>query len=394
MTVPPLKRPDSDSVEPAQPVRIVSTQWSAVSPGLFDDIARELMDDWAESLDIERVDLPITLTQVKAVLREFGNAYRDTQQKGNGLFPQFYSQVRDDPEIWSRLTRKVTGADLLPEVFRVGEVVYENRPELGIAPVVTTNVNQALTRGIFPFDAVTKFFNNVDDVSIRNPELAAEEVRLPTVPGVEGEPSKSIDFGQFTGVEDEFRALVGRGLINLRNNIPEEDDFDLSRYTGFNQEDSEPSGSGRGRLSFDRAALTQNASATWGQILWEAPPGGIVDEYISSANSLWQSSGVQQGFGTWLQGKMQQTGKYGVMYGRMEPGFTELEWQARFNTAQFGLRLEDERAQSLRGLSSGAAPASFQQSVEQSRDVQALGQGRFSQRFANHINQLGSLQKV
>ncbi len=370
----PLHKRDETTPEPVQPVRIVSTSWSAVDPGLFDDIARTLLDDWAESLDIERDDLPITLTQAKTVLREFGDAFREAR----GSFPQFYAEVRDDPEIWTRLTRKVTGADLLPELFWADDVIWENRAELGVAPVISEDPHRAVlaANDINPF-VIKKFFD----------DATGQTVKVPTEDADGNITQVDVD------IDEQFKALVGRGLINLRNNLPEVDEFDLSRFTSFDQEeDSEPTG--RGSLAFDRAALTQNAAATWGQILWEAPPGGIVDEYIVSANSLWQSSGVQQGFGTWLQGKMQQTSKYGVMYGRMEPGFTELEWQQRFSTAQFGLRLEDERAQSLRGMSSAAAPASFQQSVEQSRDVQSLGQGRFSQRFANHINQLGSLQRI
>jgi len=343
--------------------------------GLFKAIRDRLMQDWADQFDVDVSDLPMSRTQFGDVLKEYGAEYHDT----HNAFPD-YLDVAADPIFNTRVTRRITGVDLLPDIFTVGDVIYENRPDLGPSPVAAADPQEAIFRanGIRPH-VVQKFFNNIDDPNIPNPELSDSE-------GVAAN-----DFGQFEGVEDEFRALVGRGLMNLQRDLPEVSEFDLNRFTQPPETEDDGSG-GRGRLAFDRNALQQGATDLWGRILWEAPPSGLVDEYIDSANSLYQSSGVQQGFESWMNDRMAQTAKWGVMYGRMEPGFTPLEWQNRFNTSQFGLRLEDERAQSIRGMSSGAAPASFQQSVEQSRDVQSVGQGRFSQRFANHINQLGRLQ--
>jgi len=321
-------------VEEAPEVQIASTSWWSVDPGLFKSIQDQLLDDWAEELGIERSKLPITKAEVGDILKEY---ISDNWTGTDG--PTDYPHVRDDPEIWTRLSRHVTGADLLPDRFRVMHeagttTLYRNDPT-DLKPVAIPDESS----------------DSRYDVGFQSNE-SQRDVGVPIISGADLEAASTVEL------------------------------------------DDGPTGPGRGRLAFDRAAVDEDVKNMWGRILWEDPPPGLTDEYINSTNQLYQASGTQQGLQPWLLSKIRQTPKYGVMYGRMEPGVSELEWQQRFNTSQFGLRLEDERAQSIRGMSSGAAPASFQQSVEQSRDVQAVGQGRFSQRFANHIAQLGPLQKA
>ena len=398
-----------------QEVFISSKSWSAISPGLFNSIRDELLEEWAREIGVDVSDLPFGKTEMGRILTEFGDAFQATE----GAFPISFPEVADHPEIWTRISRHVTGADLLPPIYAIGDTIYENFPDMP-GPVVSQNPLRSIARSITPNlmqrtgvsqSAVNAFFDDIDIDNLAadltqasgEEELFQSGASRGTIVGADpstasstgGERTRDTLVDAFAGgagdIDERFKALVGRGLLNMaQNRVPQINPQDHARFTEATAE--EPTGGGRGTLSFDTAALNDAANGLWGQILWETPPSGLVGEYVDSANRLFKQSGVQQSFEAFAMTRMRETAKYGVMYGRMEPGFTEMQWQNRFNTSQFGLRLEDERAQSIRGMSSAAAPASFQQSVEQSRDVQSVGQGRFSQRFANHINQLGRLQ--
>ncbi len=390
--------------EPTEVV-ISSGSWSSIDPGLFNTIRDRLLEVWADDLGVETSDLPFGKTEMGRILTEYGDAFKATE----GAFPTHFAEVRDNPEMWTRIGRHVTGADLLPAVYEMNGSIYENFPDMP-SPQVSTNPLRSIAKSVTPNllqrtgvsqAAISAFW---DDIDIDNLEGfdggEVEGQRIGPDPSTATSTGKertgSITADAFKGLEgdvdERFRGLVGRGLLNLaQNRIPQISQQEHERAATF-QQDEKP-GSGRGSLTFDKTALRDGANSLWGKVLWENAPGGVVDKYIASANQIYRASGVQQSYEAFLMAEMRQSQKYGVMYGRMEPGFTELEWQRRFDTSSFGLRVEDERAQSIRGMSSGAAPASFQQSVENSRDVEMLGQGRFSRRFANSIAQLGPLQK-
>jgi len=345
----------------------ISDSWSSVDPGLFWELRDRMLKDWAEALGVEVKDLPLDGTEAARALRTYGEEYKAE----HGVFPSDYIQVKNDPQAWIHLARVNTGSNILPENFRVQNAdgtfnFYKNTPSVGITPLIqATNVP----------DIDPSTFGGATEGEFRDRRANDPEAR-------------DALFAEGETPTDPFGKATMEQFLNRRN-IPIVSPDELNRVLSPTTDDK---ATGRGSLAFDRDALNDSANNLWGRILWETAPNGLVDQYINEANAIFKSTGAQKGFESWAMSRMRSTAKYGVMYGRMEPGFTELEWQARFDTSQFGLRLEDERAQSIRGLSSAAAPASFQQSVEQSRDVQSVGQGRFSQRFANHINQLGRLQ--
>jgi len=260
--------------------------------------------------------------------------------------------------------RRANGSDLLPEKFKMQNTdgtftVFENSPTVGITPqIVFENTPESETESF--------------GSSTREEFLARRETPDSGFGGATRE--------QFLNRRTAGLPTVTQDTIDsLRSDIdPEEDE----------------TGGGRGKLSFDRAQVGETIREGWRTLMLEEPGNlkGLVSEYIGEANAFYQSEGGQKNLEAWLLGRMRQSPRYGMLYGRKDPSMSETDWLRSFDTSAFGLRAEDATAQQIRGMSSGAAPASFQQSVEQSRDVEALGQGRFSQRFANHINQLGRLQ--
>src|SRR3990167_3905744 len=120
----------------------------------------------------------------------------------------------------------------------------------------------------------------------------------------------------------------------------------------------------------------------------------MVNEYIGAANQTFSAGGAAADFDTWILNRMRRESRYQTLYANMGETESELDYLDSYlqPVSQYGLRSSDANEQVIRGLASGAAPASFAQSLQGTAEVAALGQGPFSQRFARTIAQLGSLQ--
>ena len=100
---------------PDQVAIVVPSSWRSVDPGLFRAVTDQLRRDWAEMLGLDDPsDLPFNATETGHILNEFAEVYR----LENGQFPAFYDAVTATGEIWNRFTRRTTGADLLPYVYK------------------------------------------------------------------------------------------------------------------------------------------------------------------------------------------------------------------------------------------------------------------------------------
>ncbi len=152
-------------------------------------------------------------------------------------------------------------------------------------------------------------------------------------------------------------------------------------------------GSGRQAMAFDRAHLLEQAQDRWRGLMLETPDAieGIVDDYMSQANSFWMRKGGQLNFDTFLVNKMRETTRYKTLYGRKPQHQSEEEYMAQFRSAvgRFGLNPRAERREVEAGLQSGAGAAGFTERVSRVREVQ--NQAGFSQRLAQTVAGLGSI---
>ncbi len=332
--------------------------WSSVDPALFFGIRDQLLAEWALQLGVPVSRLPVTAGEASRVLNQFGESFRDR----TGELPENFIDVQNDPEVWTRLARRGNNSDILPPLFQVetpqGRVIFRN---------------------------------TID--SVRPMQITEEEAL--------GPPSSSSRFDVGFGANESQRdpALSEEGRTSALRILggPVIDPAVLANLMGQTATTTSGSGGGRGTLRFDRDQLAEGIRERWRTILREDPSnlGGLVSEFEAAANSMWKAGGAQKDFDTWVLNRMKGTPQYRRLYGRKDPQQSEVEYLQGFLSAeQFGLDPRIANREVVRGLSTGAAPASFAESVAFSRDVQALGQGSFSRRFANLINQLGPLQSA
>ena len=77
---------------------------------------------------------------------------------------------------------------------------------------------------------------------------------------------------------------------------------------------------------------------------------------------------------------MRSEARYATLYGNMDPSESEDEYLDGYlqPVSQFGLRASDANEQVIRGLSSGAAPASFAQSLQPPPRLSDWARGRLA----------------
>jgi len=335
-----------------------SASWSSQNPSGFYQ-ARDYVFETltAAGWDLDKSDVSRALNQWASDFeRQFGSL------PGAG-------QVVDAPEPWVLAQRAALRSDLLPTTF-IGEgpdgtqVVYENRPSLGPLPVA------------FPEMELPTTVADSENVSAAESAALQRDAQSgPTSPDFVRSPATGQTSPRPSGV---LTMEYVQSILNM---------------AAMNQQ---PSGSTRSRLAFDRAKLEEHARDKWRTWLREEPPNvaGLVSDYISDASSFWRGEGGQLDFDTWLSNRLRTTGRYNTLYANMDPTQSEEEYLQGFLSAeQFGLKPGIANEHVVRGLRSGAAPASFAESVGRSRDVMALGQGSFSRRFANLLSQMGPLQR-
>ena len=282
---------------------------------------------------LQATEIPLSEGAASRALNDYGMfTFRST-----GRYPT-WSEVRLDPRAVVELQRSALRTDMLPSVFVVetpqGRVWYDNTASKGPLPVA---------RGDRP-ENIGEF----EDMASGNiPSYTPEELE---------------------------------GLIDFAALQPKR------------------TGASRARLRFDPDQLSEFFRERWRQRLREEPAqlGNLVSEFIAKANQSFSGGGAATDADAWISQRMRSEARYATLYGNMDPSESEDEYLDGYlqPVSQFGLRASDANEQVIRGLSSGAAPASFAQSLQTTPEVVGLGQGPFSRRFAQMISRLGPLQKA
>lgn len=320
-----------------------AASWSSQNPRLFYQI-RDLL--------LESSELELGADAATRAL----NAYGERFQARNGRTPT-WTDVRSDPEALVEMQRSALRTDMLPTVFTVatpqGTVVYENTSAKGPLPVPIA-MQSDMRR------------------------MLLEQTSAEASGG--GSPIAMQAYQAFNNLP-VFTSDELEGLIDLTALTPKQ-----------------PSGGGRASLRFDPDQLAEFFRERWRRRLREEPAQltGLVNEFITAANQTFSAGGAAADADTWISQRMRREPRYSLLYGNMDPSQSEDEYLEGYlqPVSQFGLRASDANEQVIRGLSSGAAPASFAQSLQTTPEVVGLGQGPFSRRFAQMISRLGPLQRA
>ena len=385
-------------------------KWSTVSPSLFAGVREEMLLQWAEDLseelgiDVGLSDLPIDRTGANRAL----NAYAEAFRTEHGRFPDSIIEVNDDPQSWIRLAREGSNAETLPEQFRVplpegGFAYFLNLPDTVYPVQVTedefsTKVVGDITSLVPPRARPRRTLQSgVDPGGERAiPDFGANRAR-----GSGLEPLEEPDIISADEVLDRIRNFPTDVIETFRGlSAPAIIDADtLGRILGRSTITTSGGGGGvtRQPVAFDRAELTESIRGQWRSWMREEPGNleGLVSEFEASANAAWLNRGERKNLEVWIKNRMRSTSRYDLLYGKKDQSQSEEDYLGGFLSAeQFGLHPRVANREVVRGLTNDPAPASFTESVAFGRDVQALGQGTFSRRFAQMIDGLGSLQRA
>lgn len=335
--------------------------WATLDPTTFYGIR----SNWYSTLK-DDYGLDVTEAQVGRVLEAWAEAYREgktgvhatTDATGTQYVLPTILDLENDPTPWVMLQRNIVGTDKLPKTFAIqapeGAVQYYRNDPSQVMPV-----------------AVSK------------EELHQEAVANEAF-GTRGQPGMSSATAAYAS------DLLRRESLAVPT-IPQE--IVDSLLKPLQQQQTRSGGSGR-RISFDKDQLIEAIRDRWRVLLREEPgnAGVIADEYIAAASDALRA-GQPKDFDTWVLNRIRKEDRYGLLYARKDESQSELDYLNSFvpSVEGYGLptRLAEQHLQ--RGMSTGAAPASFAESVAGSRDVASLGTGGLSRRFANLLNQLGPL---
>lgn len=274
---------------------------------------------------LDRFGINISATALNQVM----NAYA-----GSESFT--FSQLVGDEAFWTQAQRRALGSQNLPDWFWVnnpggGRTLYNNT-------------------GGFPVPA------SIDDwLEATQPKSLGDRYSNP--------PTGS---AYFLPVMDQD---VFEAALNL-------DAFGLSRRGG----------GGRAAPVWDRAALYESIRSIWRPLMVEDAPANLADEYVSEWTAFSRQGGSLD-LQTWVLNKMRGTGRYQSIYAHKPAELSETEYigQYRQIAEQTGLRDALVSRETLRGAAGGAAPQAFANSLMENRDVQAMGTGNLSRRFAQTI---------
>ena len=255
------------------------------------------------------------------VLNQYGATFYETNSRWPTLM-----DLRGDEDLFTRIVGAALRTDLLPAYFAVdgpeGRIYYDN----------TTGVPRTLG---------------------------------PAQPGdLRGDMRRAEKYTVFS--QDEFEAYVNIDALG-----------GTSGGSG---------GSGRGGQAYDKAQIGEYIDRQWGSLMLETAPNGLVDRYVSDHTAFWREGGSLD-LETWVLGEMRKTGRYQALYGRKDPSLSEGQYLGQYtNLARgTGLRGDLVNREAARGAAGGVAPQSFANSLVENRDVQALGTGDLSRRFAQTV---------
>ena len=428
-------------------------RWSTVSPVLFDDIRDRLhtalgdtdvvinkedigqvMNEWAKVRERVSGVRSRVASQFPTSVEALSDPDLWTRLQRNAIgsdqlplvfrveTPQGVAVFRNDPEL-GVLPQRLTGAEDTPTSLIVpSQFDTDPIPEgMQIDPEPTRRQGESKAE----FDSRFAVWENTHFKLNTGEGRSGSFVPVtPVTPVTPTAPTMSVSVGEGADLILQQRAAERQASIASPEGLPavgtpqqvqDRPDFDPQDRFGtqtISQEilslilrpenltggppEEEPKGGGPPRLVFDRVHAAENLRSQWRDLLLEEPnnPDGMVTEYENSANNLLRAGGATPNFETWVLNKIRATSRYGVLYGNKGEAQSETEYIDSFRqgVSPFGLNPRIEKRELERGLSTGAAPAAFQQSVAFGRDVQALNPGSFSRRFAASLNKLGRLQ--
>ena len=277
-------------------------------------------------LIIDQSGLDIFDTQASRILNDYGETFAAAH---SGRWPT-YTDVRADQSVFTSLARSALRTDLLPPTY-----------------------------GVRNADGSVTYYDNTGALPV---ETSAPE---PLWQGTYAETPGAVVYGA-----DEYASIINWDAAGGRG-----------RGSG--------SGGGRSGQVFDRAELDEYITRSWSGLMLETPPAGVADRWIAASNAFW-SEGGSLDIETWLKGEMRKTARYQTLYGRKDPLISEEEHLGQYLSLarQTGLRSEQVNREAARGAAGGGAPASFAASLVENADVQGLGTGELSRRFAQTVGRL------
>ena len=325
--------------------RPVTPSWASSDPITFYGIRDLIQEQFGQYVGL-------TATEVGRILDDFGQSYYNTSQGG---WPT-WAEVTQSGELLTSLERRAVHSDVLPSTFIVdtptGRVIYQNNAG-NVVPTAAAGLGEFTYQG--------------------KPAALVSGGRLAAPPG------------------------AGNRIAIDENMVPQMTEEQVNEVLNLAALDMTPAGGGGGgrRVVYDKDQLAEAIRDRWRTIMREEPADvyGLVDEYITAANDFLNQGGAKD-FDTWILNRMRSTPKYRTLYEHKDGSQSELDYLNSFvgQVNQFGLDARVANAHVVRGLISGPAPASFAESVAQSADVQGIGTGDMSRRFASLLQQLGPLQ--
>lgn len=157
-------------------------------------------------------------------------------------------------------------------------------------------------------------------------------------------------------------------------------------------------GGTRRDVAFDREMLLQNTRERWRS--WfiedanESETERIVDDYIREATGFWKRKGGQLDFSTFMENRLREQPRYGMIFRHKDPSTSEDEFLADFvgSIGQLGLSSRIEREQIAQSAMSGAGASAQLARVARSREARQTS--GFTRQLAQTVANLGPGARV
>jgi len=154
-------------------------------------------------------------------------------------------------------------------------------------------------------------------------------------------------------------------------------------------------GTGRANRAFDTDQLTAGATDQYRYFLLEPDDAQIaqwVEDYKKEANGFWRNKGGNLDFETFIQGRIEGTGRFKSMYSKKPATVSTRDYvaQTRAVVGSFPQLTQGQQARETETtLRSGASAAGQAQRIANTRPVHAASGPSIAQRYAQTISGLG-----
>jgi len=261
------------------------------------------------------------------LVNEHGRAFFDR----HGTWPQAW-QVIQSEAFNQDAARIPTGADLLPSLFVMEDVLYQNTPEAGPIPVPL--------RGRGRFGAM---------LHRSAPRLTQDQVM---------------------------------GIMNLR--------APSARGGGGG------GGGGRRAPVFDKATIGESIRSLYQFYLKDEPGDKLdtyINDYVREATAFARQGG-NLGLEAWTKGRLETEQRWDLLYSNKPDHVDPAQWLGRYEQVALGAGLRDSSVirEVERGASQGIGLGGFQKQIQRAPEVRA-GSG-FTRSLASTVAELGTLGRT